>query len=59
MVAKNKNRRSATKRKPANPKARQRSLLERLAKVKGKAPGLPADASINHDHYLYGAPKKQ
>ena len=24
----------------------------------GKAEGLPADASINHDHYLYGTPKK-
>lgn len=24
----------------------------------GKAEGLPADSSINHDHYLYGAPKK-
>ena len=24
----------------------------------GKAEGLPPDSSINHDHYLYGAPKK-
>ena len=24
----------------------------------GIAKGLPSDASINHDHYLYGAPKK-
>ena len=26
--------------------------------VIGKAEGLPSDSSINHDHYLYGAPKK-
>ena len=26
--------------------------------VIGKADGLPADSSINHDHCLYGAPKK-
>jgi hypothetical protein len=24
----------------------------------GKAEGLPPDAAKNHDHYLYGAPKK-
>ena len=24
----------------------------------GKAEGLPSDSSINHDHYLYGTPKK-
>ncbi len=24
----------------------------------GKAEGLPPDAARNHDHYLYGAPKK-
>jgi hypothetical protein len=50
------------KRKPANqrkPKRRLRTLAERLARIKGKAPGLPADASVNHDHYLYGAPKQQ
>ena len=26
--------------------------------VVGKAEGLPPDSSVNHDHYLYGAPKK-
>ena len=26
--------------------------------VTGKAEGLPADSSTNHDHYLYGTPKK-
>jgi hypothetical protein len=26
--------------------------------VIGKADGLPTDSAVNHDHYLYGAPKK-
>jgi len=26
--------------------------------VIGQADGLRADSSVNHDHYLYGAPKK-
>jgi hypothetical protein len=57
--------RPAKKRKPpaksakSKPKARPRSLAERLANVLGKATGLPPDASINHDHYLYGLPKRQ
>jgi hypothetical protein len=46
-------------RKPAKSKMRPRSLLERLANVVGKATGLPPDASVNHDHYLYGLPKLQ
>ncbi len=33
------------------------SLYERLKDVIGTAKGLPADASQNVDHYLYGAPK--
>ena len=24
----------------------------------GKAEGMPSDSSLNHDHYLYGVPKK-
>lgn len=31
---------------------------ERYAAVIGKAKGLPEDAAENHDHYLYGTPKK-
>ena len=31
---------------------------EMLASVIGKAENLPPDASVNHDHYLYGAPKR-
>ncbi len=34
------------------------TLAERLARVAGKAKGLPPDASLNHDHYRYGLPKK-
>jgi hypothetical protein len=31
---------------------------EVLKDVIGTAEGLPADSSVNHDHYLYGAKKK-
>jgi hypothetical protein len=27
--------------------------------VIGKAKGLPGDSSVNHDHYLYGTPKRE
>ena len=50
--------RPAQPRKP-NAKPSRRTLAERLANVMGKATGLPADASVNHDHYLYGTPKQQ
>ena len=30
----------------------------RLLKYAGKAVGLPSNAARNHDHYLYGAPKR-
>jgi hypothetical protein len=32
-------------------------LRDRLKSVIGKAENMPADASVNLDHYLYGAPK--
>jgi hypothetical protein len=35
------------------------SVCETLKDFVGKAEGLPADASINLDHYLYGLPKRQ
>jgi hypothetical protein len=35
------------------------SVLEVLEDFVGKAEGLPPDASINIDHYLYGMPKRQ
>jgi uncharacterized lipoprotein YbaY len=33
-------------------------LGRELLKFAGTIDGLPADLSINHDHYLYGAPKR-
>jgi hypothetical protein len=34
------------------------TLGQKLMKYAGKAIGLPEDAALNHDHYLYGAPKR-
>ncbi len=34
------------------------TLLERLKPVVGAARGLPPDAALNVDHYLYGQPKQ-
>ena len=34
------------------------TLAERYRDIIGIVDGLPPDASINHDHYLYGAPKR-
>jgi hypothetical protein len=34
------------------------SLYERLKPVIGKAKSLPPDMALNHDHYLYGVPKR-
>jgi hypothetical protein len=42
----------------AEPPAEPPTLYERLQPFIGKAKGLPPDASLNHDHYLYGMPKK-
>jgi len=35
------------------------SFAERFRDFIGKAKGLPADMSINLDHYLYGTPKQE
>jgi hypothetical protein len=35
------------------------SVCQTLKDFVGKAEGLPTDASVNHDHYLYGLPKRQ
>lgn len=35
------------------------TLGARLMKFAGIAEGLPADFSINHDHYLHGTAKRQ
>ena len=34
------------------------SLYERLKPFVGAAKGLPADLAAQHDHYLYGTPKR-
>ena len=34
------------------------TLLERMKPFVGILDGLPEDAALNHDHYLYGTPKK-
>jgi hypothetical protein len=34
------------------------TLYERLEPLIGKLDGLPPDASVNVDHYLYGVPKR-
>jgi hypothetical protein len=35
-----------------------KTLYDRLSNVIGTAEGLPGDAALNHDHYLYGLPRK-
>jgi len=35
------------------------TVAERLAPFIGRLKGLPSDLSANHDHYLYGTPKRQ
>jgi hypothetical protein len=41
---------------PATPA--KASLSEFLLSVAGTASGLPSDMAENHDHYLYGMPKR-
>lgn len=41
------------------PSAETPSLLERMKDFVGAFDGLPPDASVNLDHYLYGSPKRQ
>ena len=36
----------------------QRSLLDQLGDVVGAVDDLPEDLALQHDHYLYGTPKK-
>lgn len=35
------------------------SLLERMSPFVGMVKDAPSDLAENHDHYLYGAPKKR
>lgn len=34
------------------------TLLKRISRLAGKAKHLPVDAAEQHDHYLYGTPRK-
>lgn len=43
----------------AQPAAENMSLLERLGDVVGALDDLPTDLAENHDHYLYGTPKRR
>ena len=38
---------------------REKSVLERYRRFVGVIKDLPPDASVNLDHYLYGAPKRK
>jgi predicted DNA-binding antitoxin AbrB/MazE fold protein len=42
----------------SEPREGRVSLYDRLKPLIGAAKGLPSDASVNVDHYLYGHPKK-
>jgi hypothetical protein len=42
---------------PVEPKGS--GVWEKLLELAGSCPGLPADAALNHDHYLYGTPKRK
>jgi hypothetical protein len=35
------------------------TIWDKLLELAGTAKGLPPDAARNHDHYLYGAPKRK
>ncbi|MHC4200554.1 MAG: hypothetical protein ACYSU0_11225 [Planctomycetota bacterium] len=37
----------------------EQSLAEMLLSLAGTVKGLPEDMALNHDHYLYGLPKKK
>lgn len=45
------------------PRENVRPIWEIISEISGQAPpgtwdDVPSDGSVNHDHYLYGAPKK-
>ncbi len=44
--------------RPVEEPEREPTLGEMLMKHAGVAKGLPSDLARNHDHYLYGVPKK-
>jgi hypothetical protein len=48
-----------TTRRGASARKQAPTLYDGLKPFIGMAKGLPADASLNVDHYLYGAPKRK
>jgi len=38
--------------------SKEKTFAERMKKFIGMGSHLPPDFSVNHDHYLYGTPKK-
>ena len=40
------------------PTVTEPTIWDKLLKLAGSVPDLPADAARNHDHYLYGTPKR-
>ena len=44
---------------PSNEDANIPTLYEQLKDIIGSVPDLPEDLSANHDHYLYGVPKRR
>jgi len=38
--------------------SKTKTVWDKLLEIQGLAPSLPEDAAPNHDHYLYGTPKK-
>jgi hypothetical protein len=49
---------SATGRQQATSDEVGETLGQKLLRHAGKAIGLPGDLAENHDHYLYGTPKR-
>lgn len=40
------------------PATESRSIWDKISNFAGRAPDLPEDAALHHDHYLYGRPKR-
>jgi hypothetical protein len=49
---------AAPKAMPTEPPPNNRPIREVLKDLTGVADDLPSDLARNHDHYLYGAPRK-
>jgi predicted RecB family endonuclease len=52
------------KQKVEEEKPQKSKLMEKLEELRAKLPkdafeGYPTDGSLNHDHYLYGSPKRE